>query len=378
MPPLSQDSLQQLASQAGFQGSDIATAAAIAQAESSGNPGAVGDLNITPGGSVGLWQVNLAAHPNYNASQLTDPLTNAQAAYAIYVAAGYSFKPWTTYKTGAYAKYLPGASPGTSGSSSSGTTSASNITGGSLVNASFNPASGSGASPSSTPTKNGYTYGYTGPPFNFLGHQSLTQFQAFTTWVRAREKNFTPIQQHFQIRAEQLRKTSGVLEKFYNTLNDESLAPTFNKKPWKPGPQGNFNYPYRDDQLPMVAMSHIKDYSKEQFQRQDESVFAMNYLRNIIEKTEDKAEKAFLAMNPTQFSNDTVENLITRINGYFSLPEYEAVLVNDQTDVYPDQTSQPRFRVHQLDIPTQWEIEQMSQSPAGAGPTVNTKEVSTI
>jgi hypothetical protein len=222
---------------------------------------------------------------------------------------------------------------------------------------------------------NGFFYGYTGPPFNFLGHMSLTQQQAFNAWVRAREKNFAPIQQHYQIRAAQLRKTAGALEQYYQTLNDEKLAPTFNKKVWQPGPQGHFDYSYRDDHLPMIAMAQIKDYLKEQFQRQDESVFAMNHLRNLIEKTEDKAEKAFLAMNPTQFSNDTVENLITRVNSYFSQPEYEAVLVNDQTDVYPTGTSQPRFRVHQLDIPTQWEVEQMTSAPAGTGKSVDTREI---
>jgi hypothetical protein len=223
---------------------------------------------------------------------------------------------------------------------------------------------------------NGYVYGYAGPPFNFLGHMSLTQFQTFTAWVRAREKNFSAIQQHYQIRAEQLRKTAGVLEQYYSTLNDETLAPTFKKEPWKPGPQGHFNYSYRDDQLPMVAMYQIKDYMKEQLQRQDDSVFQMNHLRNIIEKTEDKAEKSYQAMTATQFSNDTVESIITRINGYFSLPEYEAVLVNDQTDLYPDKGG-PRFRVNQLDIPTQWEVEQATNAPAGTGASVDTREIST-
>jgi len=240
-----------------------------------------------------------------------------------------------------------------------------------VMNASFN-----------TSSKNGFTYGYTGPPFNFLGHMSLTQNQAFNTWVRAREDNFTGIQQHFQIRAEQLRKTAGVQEKFYSTLNDELLQATFQKKPWKAGPQMHFNYPYRDDQLPMVAMGQIKDYMKEQFQRQDEGVFAMNHLRHVIEKTEDKAEKAFQAMNPTQFTNDTVENLITAINGYFASPEYEAVLVNDQTDTYPEGSSQPRFRVHQLDIPTQWEIQQMTLAPSnstsGQISQIDIKEVTDI
>lgn len=355
MPNLTQDSLSQLALQAGFQGSDINTAAAIAKAESGGDPSVVGDLNLTPGGSVGLWQINLAAHPQYTAAQLKDPLANARAAYDIYKAAGYSFAPWTTYRTGAYAQYVPVGS----GSRSATVT---------LV--SFNPQ----ASP---PPKNGYVYGYAGPPFNFLGHFSKTQQDAFNAWVRAREKNFSAIQQHFQVRAAVLRKTAGVLEQFYSALNDEVLVPTFRKEPWKPGPQGHFNYSYRDDQLPMVAMYQIKDYMKEQFQRQDESVFTMNHLRNIIEKTEDKAEKAYQAMNATQFSNDnTVESIITRINGYFSQPEYEAVLVDDQTDVYPKKSTQPRFRVNQLDAPTQWEVEQATNAPAGTGKSVDLKEIS--
>jgi hypothetical protein len=223
---------------------------------------------------------------------------------------------------------------------------------------------------------NGYVYGYTGPPFNFLGHFCLTQQTAFNSWVRAREKNFAPIQQHYQIRAAQLRKTAGVLEKFYSTLNDEPLSPTFNKQVWKPGAQGHFNYPNRDDQVPMVAMYQIKQYMKEQFQRQDESVFQMNNLRKVIEKVEDKAEVNYLAMNQTQYSNDTVESLISRINGYFGLAAYQAVLVNDQADVYPTGTTQPRFRVHQLDVPTQYEIEQAANAPAGTGPYLNTKEVS--
>lgn len=221
---------------------------------------------------------------------------------------------------------------------------------------------------------NGYVYGYSGPPFNFLGHFSKSQQDAFNAWVRARESNFPAIQQHFQIRAAQLRKTAGVLEEFYSSLNDESLTPTFKKVPWKPGSQGHFDYPYRDDQLPMVTMYQIKDYMKEQFQRQDESVFAMNQIRNLIEKTEDRAEKAFLAANPTQFYDETVEGLISRVNSYFSQPEYEAVLVNDQTDVYPTGTTQPRFRVNQLDAPTQWEIEQVTSAPAGTGATVDTRE----
>lgn len=220
---------------------------------------------------------------------------------------------------------------------------------------------------------NGYVYGYTGPPFNWQGNFCTTQWNAFTAWVNARTGNFPAIQQFYQIRAAQLRKTSGVLEKFYATQNDEVLSPTFNKQPWKPGPQGHFNYVNRDDQLPSVAVGQIKEYMKDQFQRQDEGVWAMNQMRNLIEKTEDKAERAFLALNPTQWTNETIPTLIQRINGYFGSPEYEAVLVMDQTNVYPTGTTQPRFRVDQRDKPTQWEIEQTTLAPAGTGASVDTK-----
>ena len=54
---------------------------AVALAESSGNPAAVGDMNIpnvaAAGGSVGLWQINKAAHPEFAGQDLTDPQINA-------------------------------------------------------------------------------------------------------------------------------------------------------------------------------------------------------------------------------------------------------------------------------------------------------------
>jgi soluble lytic murein transglycosylase-like protein len=89
-----------VASNAGFSGVDLITAVAIAYAESSGNPNAVGD--VTLGRSIGLWQINLAAHPEYSEDSLYDPQTNANAAFAIYQAAGDSFSPWTTFNNGAY------------------------------------------------------------------------------------------------------------------------------------------------------------------------------------------------------------------------------------------------------------------------------------
>lgn len=96
-----------LAQSTGF--ADPATAAAIAMAESGGNPDAVGDLAISPpDGSVGLWQINVAAHPQYSAASLHDPQTNANAALAI-SSGGSNFQPWSTFNSGAYQQFLPAA-----------------------------------------------------------------------------------------------------------------------------------------------------------------------------------------------------------------------------------------------------------------------------
>lgn len=91
-----------LASQAGF-GQDSSTAAAIALAESGGQRTAVGDLDL--GRSIGLWQINLRAHPEYSEVELYDAQTNANAAYQIYSDAG-GFSPWTTFRTGKYLEFL--------------------------------------------------------------------------------------------------------------------------------------------------------------------------------------------------------------------------------------------------------------------------------
>lgn len=107
--------LQQLALSAGFVGNDAAIAAAIAMAESGGNPSAL--CNSCAGVreySVGLWQVNIYAWPRWTAAQLYDPTTNAQAAYTIWQTAG-GFRPWSTFTSGAYLRYykpLPGGLSG--------------------------------------------------------------------------------------------------------------------------------------------------------------------------------------------------------------------------------------------------------------------------
>lgn len=116
---LSASQIAQYAANAGFSGNDLVTAVAIALAESGGIPdGAPGDQSLAPsnGPSYGLWQINIGtkANPQFASWNLTDPQTNANAAYEIYSAWGNTFGAWSTYTSGKYAAYLStaaGASP---------------------------------------------------------------------------------------------------------------------------------------------------------------------------------------------------------------------------------------------------------------------------
>jgi hypothetical protein len=95
-----------LAKQSGLKG-DPRVAAAIAMAESSGNPQAFNPVGRDH--SLGLWQINQLAHKGQFGSdeQLKDPVTNAQAMAALFNRRG-NFNDWSTYTSGAYRKFLPG------------------------------------------------------------------------------------------------------------------------------------------------------------------------------------------------------------------------------------------------------------------------------
>jgi len=104
--------LRSLAASVGFP--DPVTAAAIAMAESGGDPCAQGDPNIgarscIPNGrstSFGLWQIHVTAtmHTQYDPLQLLEADYNARAALAV-SSNGTDWKPWSTawedpYKSG--------------------------------------------------------------------------------------------------------------------------------------------------------------------------------------------------------------------------------------------------------------------------------------
>lgn len=103
---LSQNQLAGLAQQVGLVGQAVQIASAVAMAESGGNPNAVNPGHPgDPEYSVGLWQINIRAHPQYTEAQMKDPVQNAKAMYAI-SSGGSNWNPWGTYTNGLYKQYM--------------------------------------------------------------------------------------------------------------------------------------------------------------------------------------------------------------------------------------------------------------------------------
>lgn len=194
------------------------------------------------------------------------------------------------------------------------------------------------------------SYAKSGPPFNFLGHMTETQKEGFYSWLDQQDSKQSDITKWYQIRAQQMRKTAGVLEDFYQ--KQRNLKPSFQKDEWQPGKDGHFTYVNRNDQEPSITVSRIKEHYQEALQLDDEGVFWMNWLRKQIEFLEDKAN----CHNETPTEAGKLRGDLDKM---FDLPEYDAVLVKDQSRLYK---GQPYFRVNPLDEPTIWEKEQFSHA----------------
>ena len=84
--------------EAGF-GENSNKAGDIAIRESGGNASAVNDTRgkrhppgQTAEKSIGLWQINVLAHPQWDEEWLKDPRNNAAAAFELFQK--YGWKPW--------------------------------------------------------------------------------------------------------------------------------------------------------------------------------------------------------------------------------------------------------------------------------------------
>jgi hypothetical protein len=128
MTTFSYAQLEALWDQAGGPSAQAPIAAAIAEAESGGNPlAAYPGTTVAPGqgsttDATGLWQILGLPAGNFTAAELTNPQDNAEMAVAKYTQAGNSFTPWQTYDTGAYQQYVQGGiAPNSSGTGGSDT-----------------------------------------------------------------------------------------------------------------------------------------------------------------------------------------------------------------------------------------------------------------
>lgn len=121
MSTLSRSELATLARGAGFTGTNVDIAVAVALAESSGDPrkhnGVGGD------DSYGLMQINMLGsmgpdrRKRFNLksnADLFDPATNMRVAYGIWKSEGWH--PWTTYTRGTYKKFMNGDNGSDNGS----------------------------------------------------------------------------------------------------------------------------------------------------------------------------------------------------------------------------------------------------------------------
>jgi len=99
--------LEELWENAGGSAALAPVMAAIAMAESSGNPNA-----YNASGASGLWQILGAVNPS-DQSQLFNPIVNAKEAVLKYQTQG--LDAWVTYTSGAYKQFLQGNVPASTG-----------------------------------------------------------------------------------------------------------------------------------------------------------------------------------------------------------------------------------------------------------------------
>jgi hypothetical protein len=114
LPKAAKGWLVNVLQKAGFQGTGLHTAYAVAMAESGGNKMSHNTNRSTGDNSYGLFQINMlggmgpARRQQYGLASndaLFDPDTNARVAYKM-SHGGSNWQPWSTYKSGSYKKFL--------------------------------------------------------------------------------------------------------------------------------------------------------------------------------------------------------------------------------------------------------------------------------
>lgn len=124
MAVVSDSDIAGLAIRAGFPADQIATAVAVALAESGGRSDAEGH-NTNGSTDYGLWQIN-TIH-GVTRADMFDPAKNAAKAYYVFHAAKDRWTPWSVFKNGRYRPFLArGAVAARAPTNSGGTIPATN------------------------------------------------------------------------------------------------------------------------------------------------------------------------------------------------------------------------------------------------------------
>ena len=97
--------IAQVAHDAGFTGSGLVTAVAVALAESGGQSAATNTVGNSHGTDRGLWQINSYYHPEVSDAQAFAPQQCANAAFRI-SDGGRNWRPWSTFNNGSVIKYV--------------------------------------------------------------------------------------------------------------------------------------------------------------------------------------------------------------------------------------------------------------------------------
>lgn len=121
MAKLPDGQIATLARNAGWKGTDLPIAVAVALAESGGDTAARGDTGLVTskwGPSIGLWQIrslNAEKGKGTTRDELAnvDPATNARHAHEIWQGQGWG--PWTTFGVGKYLLFMPRATAAVTG-----------------------------------------------------------------------------------------------------------------------------------------------------------------------------------------------------------------------------------------------------------------------
>jgi hypothetical protein len=121
MAKLTAQQIAGYAKAAGFPDNELATATAVALAESGGETTAT---NRNTNGSIdyGLWQINTVHGSLLSQGDKFNPADNAKMAYTVWNGAGRKWSPWSAYNNQRYRTFLPqgslaAAAPTTAGAS---------------------------------------------------------------------------------------------------------------------------------------------------------------------------------------------------------------------------------------------------------------------